>query len=462
MPGIGAESKIGIAKQSQQGTPVVPDIAFPFVSESFSASEEPFESATIGGSAMLKNVVPGDPEGTGGMVQEFDAETSGVLLDLWNGPNGYTAPNAPWTAGQITAKPTCSAGGTGATIEAGDYIYKVAPIWKHNHLNPSNFLMPQSAASDAVTVAAGEKVTVSFTDPAGLTLTDHTYFGTAIYRSAKNGAASTCRFIGAVIGSGSSFEDTGVNEHADDSREPVPNTSLYLHLLEGDAASLGEDRLEFFTAQISKNVGADEQFVDNKVNTFSLAITDRSAAVMLTVATMGGERKLLEGEFEASAPTPREPIMGKRVALVLDGTKNCDIQSLTINGTNNCSRQSTFCDVSISDGARRITADATLIYKDTDLLEKAINGEDMEMLLFLIGEPIADKAALSAASHGVDAIPFPRYAKFRFPRVKFSAFNNQVTGPDQIIASATVTMQEHLSLNTDMQLTLINTLDDYT
>lgn len=462
MPGLGSESKIGIAKESTPGTGVVPSTALPFTSENFSASAEPVESATIGGSSMLKNVTDGDPQGTGGINQEFDAESSGILLDLWNGPNGYTPPGSAWTEGQITAAPTGVAGSTGGTIPAGNYIYRVAPIWKHDFLKPGEFLMPRSAASSAVSVTLGQKVTLSFTNPAGLSLDDHTYHGTAIYRTVAGGSAGTETYIGCVIGTGSSFEDDGSNEYADASRVPVPNTNMYQHIMEGAEAAEGEDRLEYFTAQVSKNVGKDEQFVGNKVNTFALAVAGRGTAITLATTTLGDQRLLLPGEFAAAAPVPRQPIMGKRAALVLAGDKNCDIQSLNLNGNNNCSRQETLCGVSISDGNRRVNGDLTLIYRNTELLERAINGEEMPMILFCIGEPLSTGAALTAVSHGIDAIPYPRLARFSFPRVKLSGFSNPVPNGDQIIASASWNAQESLSLGYDMQIMLINTLDDYT
>lgn len=461
MPGLGSESKLGIAKETTPSTPVVPSACIPFTSEGFSAPRTLLESETIGGSSMLKNTVPGDPESSGSITQEFDAESSGTLLDLWNGPNGYTDSGAQ-TSGHITAAPTTSAGSTGGTVPAGDWIYQVCAVWTHNYLGTKH-IMPKSAAATAVTVTLGQVVTINFTDPTGLTFADHTYAGTAVYRSTVGGAASTCHFLKFVSGTGASTTDNGTNALADTTVVPVPNTTYYKHIMVGASAATGEDRIEYFTAQLSKNVGSDEQYFGNKVNDFSLEIPGRAETVKLTVNTQGDDYVTVSGEFGAAAPTPKQQILGRNAAVVIEDVKNCEIQSLTLTGTNNCTRQSTLCGNSISEGGRRVGLNLTLLFRDRDLFDVAQSGEEIEMQLYLYGEPlVASGSHLSLVQHGVEAIPFPRLAKFDIQSLVLGEFSNPVEGPDQIIASATGQAKENVTSGTDLTITLWNTIDDYT
>lgn len=462
MPGLGSESKLGIAKEVTPSVGVEPDSAIPFVSESFTAERPLLESETIGGSSMLKNTVPGDSAGTGGIVQEFDAETSGILLDLWNGPNGYTAPGGAFTDGQLSTAPSGSAGGSGGTIPAGNYHYRTAPIWTHDFLG-EKFIMPKSNASSAVTVTSGQQVTLTVADPSALTLADHTFYGTAIYRSAAGGGAGATKYLGLIVGTGTSFVDDGSNDYADTAVSPVPNTSIYEHILEGASAAEGEDRLEYFSTQISKNVGSDERYFGNKVDTFTLAVADRASAVKLTVGTQGDDRETVAGEFVAATLIPKQQIIGRQVRIVVNGVTDCDVQALNLTGTNNCQRLSTLCGNTISEGARRVGGDITLLFRDRDLFNKAVSGEELEIQIYMRGEPLEPSgASLSLVDHGVEAIPFPRLAKFDMQRVVLGGFTNPVEGPGQIIAKATFQAKEDSVSGTDLAITLINTIDDYT
>mgnify|MGYP001378732679 CR=1 FL=1 len=459
MPGLGSESKLGLAKETTPSVGVVPVSAIPFTSANFTAPRTMLESETIGGSSMLKNAVPGDSESTGSVVQEFDAETSGILLDLWNGDNGRSV--AAYTSGRISAAPTGSAGGSGATIPRGDYINKVAAIWEHDYLGKS-FISFESAASSAITVALGEEVALSWTAPSGLTLADYTYKGTAIYRTAAGGAAATARFLAFVSGTGASFTDTGANANADTGVSSVGVVNLYRHVLKGAAAAANSDRIRYFSAQMSKNIGSDERYYGNKGNDFSLEIPDRASPVTLTLNCMGDDMESLLGEFSVAAPTPRRQILGRDTVVVIDGVRDCDIQQLSLTGTNNCSKLGTLCGNTITEGARRINGSITLLFRNHTLFNKAVSGTELSMQIYMAGEPVMTSGGtLSLATHGVDAVPWPRVAKFDMRRVTLAEFANPVEGPDQIIATASLAVMESPVTNTDLEIVLVNTISSY-
>lgn len=462
MAGQGSQSKLGIRKETTGGTPLVPTRAFAFASADFSAPRTLIESQTIGGTGMVQDVVPGDPESSGTITQEYDGEQGGEFIWMATGDNGYTAGGA-FTDGQITTAPGATAGSTGASIAAGDYYYTVAAVWTHDFLG-TNFIMPDSAASTQTTVASGEEVALTWTDPTGLTLADHTYAGTAIYRSTTDGASSTVYFIHYVSGTGASYTDTGADTYADTAVTPVANTTLYDHLLEGAAAASSQDRLDYFTVQMSKNVGSDEQFNGNKVSELTIDVGGRGDVVTLSASFIGSDMATVSGEFSASAPTIRQQTLGRDVRVAIDGSVDCDFQSISLTVNNNLERQPTLCDaVTIGEGNRTVSGSATLIFNDRTIFNKAVNADSITLGIYMKGEPLTKTGAtLSAGSHNIAAIPFPRLSKFYMADVKIGSYTNPVDGPGQIIANIEFQALEDSTTSTDLAVTIINTTSSYT
>lgn len=461
MPGQGSQSKLGLRIQSVQGTGVEPTTALPVKSAAFTAPKTLIFSETIGGDGMKDNAVAGDAESSGSVVQEFDAESSGNLLWLANGDNGYTSAAAT-TVGQITTAPAGTPGGTGATIPVGDYFYSVAAIWTHDFLG-KHWVMPDSAASTAVTVTSGQEVALTWTDPTGLTFPDHTYKGTAIYRSTVDAAATTNTLLHYVAGTGASYTDTGTNAYADTAVAPVTNTAVYKHILVGAAAATGLDRLKYFTAQFSKNVTDDTRIIDNKASDVTITVGDRASVVEISMNAIGGEESIISGEYSASSPGIKKQILGRDARIVIDGVTDCDVQSFSITLNNNLERLPTLCGVTIGEGDREVSGDMTRIFDDLTLANKAINGDEVSIELHMAGQALVTSGAtLSESSHGVTAIPFPRLAKFDIERAAVAEFSAPLEGSGQIIATASFGALKGTVSTTDMTITLYNTLAEYT
>jgi len=92
-----------------------------------------------------------------------------------------STPNAPASAVEVDTN------AANTDLEAGDYIYRVASVNKNGESAPVD--------SAAITVAAGDRVQINIADPAS-GVTPDAY---AVYRSEKDGAASTAKFIGYVL-----------------------------------------------------------------------------------------------------------------------------------------------------------------------------------------------------------------------------------------------------------------------
>jgi hypothetical protein len=105
-------------------------------------------------------------------------------------------------APSVPASVSGAAGSSGGAIPAGDYYYKVTAVNENGE--------SVAATSAAVTVTAGQKVTLTIADPAS----GYEATGFYIYRSAKDAAsAADCRYlwqVAATLGvGGTSFVDDG-------------------------------------------------------------------------------------------------------------------------------------------------------------------------------------------------------------------------------------------------------------
>lgn len=468
MAGEGANSKLGVRTETTPGTAVGdPTSTLPFISASFSAPKELIPSETIGGDSMVAVVQAGVQAASGSITQEFDAETAGQMLFYANGDNGYTDEGAT-TDGQITTAPTATAGSSGASIAAGDYIYKVAAVIEWT-VPGIKFILPASAASTAETVTSGQEVALSWTDPTGLTLysDEYTYAGTAIYRSETDGAAGTCTFLHYVSGTGNSWTDTGADTYADTNVSPVGSTTLYEHTFVGAAPASGQPRLKSFTAQFSKNVTNDERYLGCQVDEFTLDISDANSSVTSEYSILAMSGTTNSGEFSASAPTIRRQIMGYQATVDVNGTANCDVQSFSLSVANGAEYQYGLCNqagatkIAVTQN-RQVTGSVSLIFQNQTLLEKALNGEEISLKLYLYGEPIlANGGTLTAASHSVSAIPMPRVATFDMQRVVIGEFENPVDGPGQIIATFSFQAFKDSVTATDLTIEMINTTSAY-
>ena len=133
-------------------------------------------------------------------------QTAFGTIDFESDPFNVVGWEYPTVAQGFTGRPTAptltsaTAGSTGGTIPTGTYYYRVTAI------NADGESITD--ASDAVSVTLGQKVTIVIT-PAG---TGNDPTGYRIYRSAKDGVATDCRYLWCVADSGAAtttFVDDG-------------------------------------------------------------------------------------------------------------------------------------------------------------------------------------------------------------------------------------------------------------
>lgn len=98
-------------------------------------------------------------------------------------------------------------------LEAGDYIYRVTAVNRHGE--------SAVAASAAITAIDGDRIQIQIADPASGATPTHF----AVYRSEKDGAAATCRFIGYIKRAGATTNFIDLNK-----RKPGSSQAYMLQL----------------------------------------------------------------------------------------------------------------------------------------------------------------------------------------------------------------------------------------
>lgn len=470
MAGEGSNSKVGLATETTPGTAVEPSSAIPFTQCSFTAPKALLDSATIiSGTPAKSKGASSVFAASGTIAQEVDCETVGTLIYYANGANGKTTTSDFASAAKITSAPTGSAGGSGATLPAGAYHYRVAAVLVQT-LTGLKCIMPASSpTASAITVTSGQEVTLAFTDPTTLTMpTGFTYYGTAIYRTAAGGSNTSMTFVAVQSGTDDGYVDHGTDTYRDTKVAYVPATTFYKHVFKAAAASAGQPRLKSFTTQISKNVTNDEVFSGCMVSDMAVEVGGADQLVNASFNCQALGVAPATGEFSASAPTVRKPIVGHQCSAIINDTLSCEVQSFSFTLNNDLSPVYGLCNTPFArklttNSSRTASGNVSLTYESQDLWAKAVNDESISLGIKMWGEPmgLASGGSLSEGLHGVKAFPFPRMMDIEMESCTISNFSNPVDGPGQIVATMDYQADYDSGTTTEVTITLINTTSSY-
>lgn len=470
MAGEGSNSKVGLKTETTPGTAVTPDTAIPFTNCGLTAPKSFLQSASIiSGTPARSKGVPSVFAASGAIGMEVDCETIGQLIYYVNGANGKTTTSNVFSNAKITAAPTGTAGGSGATLTAGDYHYRVAAVYVQTLTGLKAYMPASSPTASAITVTIGQEVTLAFTDPTTLTPpTGWTYYGTAIYRSPVGGNNTSMRFLTVQTGTDDGFVDDGTDTYRDLNVTYVPATTYYQHVFKAAAASAGQPRLKSFTTQISKNVTNDERFAGCMVADMALEVSGADQIVNATFNVQALGVAPVTGEFSASAPTVRQPIPGHHCSAIINDELRCEVQSFSFNLNNDLSALYGLCNTPFArklatNTQRTASGSLSMTYEDQDLWAKAVNDESISLGIKMWGEPMgaATGASTSEGLHGIKAVPFPRQLDIDMESCTISDLSNPIEGAGQILANLNYTADYDSGTTTEVTITLINTTSAY-
>lgn len=457
MLGLGSKSALGAGKESTYGTGVVPALSWPIKSESLTADRASVQSGTLTGSPFISSSALGIKNSNGGVVMENDAKIVGHPMALWNGLTGVTSVTFASLNYLNAAAPTGTPG-TGGTIAAGTYYYKVAPVLVRT-VDGLKAILTATASSSAQVIASTGTCALSWSNPSAF-LPGFTQYGTAIYRTDVGGASGTEVYLHTVVGTGTTYTDTGAV--ALGTALPLTAT-LYRHRMIGVAGTSGVERIDSFSVTVNKDNGDAERYLGNRMNEMTITSSGGDSAMEVSFSMIGRTVEKV-AEF-TPAVSYSEPILGWKGAGFVNGLSPCLFaEAFTITGNNNLAAIPGFCATPYnrdsSSGTRLVTGSFTRAFEDHEFWDYVQNGTEFALQFNAYGEPTRQNAFVDLGAAGV-AAPFPHFMEIDLFRCRASKAGGNVAGPEYIKETVEFTAFPDSAQATEMRITLCNTVSSY-
>lgn len=459
--GLGSLSSFGVSTEVTPGTPpgTTPDVFVPIVSESVAGSRNPLPSGSIVGDSMVQAVGDGVIACEGGYQLEFEGSNVGQSIWLWNGDNGYTP--ASIATSYVTSAPTLG-DVAGGTLPVGTYRYKVATILERT-ADGRRLIMPASA--EATFTNTNPTITVAWTNPLLANIPEgYTQYGTAIYRTAAGGASNSQTWLAAVVGTGTTYNDTG-------SATPVLTTlpysaTLYHHEFVGSPPVSG-DRLKSFTYFANKNNDNAERYTYCMMDQMSIGVGSIGDKVMADFSLKGAAMDLIAN----FTPTfvPLAPFVGWQAKGYINDVADCTLENFQIQCGNNVVHVPGICmtpyNRAVISGKREVNVSFSRQFSDHDFWEKMVNGVEFSLAFEMFGQSIVNvyTYGITAAQSGLpqDLVPWQYYSKIDIFRLKANRAGGNVGGPDRIVESINCVAFKNPTEGTEMKIQMWNTTSAY-
>ena len=459
--GIGALSSFGVATETTGGTPtgVVPDVFIPIVSESVQGSRNALPSGSIVGDSMVQAVADGVISVEGNVSQEFEGSVTGQSIWLWNGDTGYTANAIPTSA--ATAAPT-PVGAAGGSLPDGTYRYKVSSVLQRT-TDGRKLIMPASAEA-SVTTSSQPTVNVGFTIPSTGIPVGYTLHGTIIWRSAASGAANSEKYLATVVGSGTTYADTGAA--ALGASIPFYGVSLYRHDFIGSPPVTG-DRLTPFTYYGCKNNDFAEQYLYCMMDQMRIGVGSLGDKVMAEFTLKGAQ--IAQVDNFSPVFVPIEPFVGWKCKGFMDGVADCTMENFSIQCGNGVVPVPGMCMVpynrGVISGKREVSVSFARQFSDHDFWLKMVNGTEFALQLQMFGQSIVNvhTYGVTATQSGLayDMVPWQYYTVIDLFRLKANKAGGNAGGPERIVESINAMAFKDTTENTEMKIQMWNTISAY-
>jgi hypothetical protein len=330
---------------------------------------------------------------------------------------------------------------------------------------PWIFIREASASSALISPTSGQQVTLSFTDPTGLTLPQgFTYYGTAIYRTMTDGGNTTQKWLDIQVGTGASYIDDGsVNTGATAAStvDPVTTVAIHRHEYLGTTPGSGVEALTPFTVSINKDNDKCEVYSGCRMGDVTIGAGGPNEPIKCSF-TLLGQSVDLENNFTPTI-VPIDTMLGWKAAISVNGAAaDCKIRSFEIKGANNLEAISGLCSApnnqDVASGFREVTFTLNRGFVDHDLWLLCKNGTEFTLRISAWGQPcVRTGCTLNLLDHGIDAIPFPYFFEVDLFRCKLGAADGNVGGPGQIVQNLTGQTIESATYGSDIRFYIYNT-----
>ena len=459
MLGLGSKSALGAGKESTFGTGVVPALSWPIKSETLTADRASVQSGTLTGSPFISSSALGIKNANGGVVMENDAKIVGHPMALWNGLNGVTSVTFA-SLNYLNAAAPSGTPGTGGTIAAGTYYYKVAPVLIRT-VDSLKTILTATASSTAQVIASTGTCALSWSNPSAF-LPGFTQYGTAIYRTDVGGASGTEVYLHTLVGTGTTYTDTGAVVLG----TALPLTAtLYRHRMIGLAAASGVERVNPFSVTVNKDNGDAERYLGNRMNEMTITSSGGDSAMEVSFSMIGRTVEKV-AEF-TPVISYSEPILGWKGAGFVNGLSPCLFaEAFTITGNNNLQAIPGFCATPYnrdsSSGTRLVTGSFTRAFENHEFWDYVQSGSEFSLQFNCYGEPTRQNGFVDlATSVNPVAIPFPNFMEIDLFSCRANKAGGNVAGPEYIKEVVEFTAFPNTTQATEMRITLCNTVSSY-
>lgn len=470
MLGLGNLSSLGIGRETTYGVPVAATHWLPFTQESFAGPRENVESGQLLGDRMVQTLALGIKQCQGGFTLENDCASFGQPLKFWNGDDGYSVANASTLNTILATAPTHAAAGSGGTIPAGNYYYKVSLLLKRT-IDLFYVHMPASASTTVRAVTLGQNVTLTlganistFTPPLGFQVA-----GIIVWRTDTDGTAGTETLYDYVLATSlTTYVDDGTPTNLtapDPTVSPFATaTNLYRHRFIGATPTSGTEPLASFTTVINKDNDKAEQYDGCRMNEFNIGASGGNSPTNTQFTALG--RNVLTIPGQTPSYTNLQQVLGWKTAAFVDDGSSCTlIEAFDLKCTNSCEAVPGFCATpfnrDVASGQRKVTGTIKRNFDDHTFFDKVQLGQEFGLKFNMYGQSVVTGSTLLNLSHGIDAIPFPYYCEIELFRCRTGKAGGNVNGPGRIVEEIEFKAFKSTAFNTEMRITLWNTTSTY-
>lgn len=439
---------IGFAEEETYATYVVPDFYVPITSESLKGTRPSTPATGIYTTRVTYYQLPGIIEAGGNFQFEADAHHLGFPLKWWNG--------------QVSTATFCTGGtpsGTpaaGGSLTAGTYYYRTAAVLQRTS-DGKRFWGSGSASSTSVTTSSGD-LTVDLTwsnpsPPSGFTL-----YGTAIFRTASGGANTTQKYLATVVGSGTSYSDTGAVAL---STIAFPAT-IYEHTYVPAAPIAGTHPLPSFsvTKLMDQSGTSAEAYYGGRMNTFSFSVGDPNAPPTSTF-------EMMCRNFEAIAnPSPSytavRPMMNWQGFASIDGTMADYFEGCDFTATNNLEKVPSLAGVQYHrdfyPGIREVSGSVKFGFENKNHWTKMVNATEFALTLNCEGLPTTS-GYTTISTVNYSAMPYA--IQLHMPKCLYQEGGGNLSQAERMVETLPFKTAIDSGVGYELQIKLWNTTASY-
>jgi hypothetical protein len=424
----------------------------PVTSETFAIEHPRPVYGNILTSRVAYGTAPGVISATGGFTMEADAVNVGLPLFYWNGQATSAA-----LAGLLT-KPTVTAGPGGA-LPAGEYYYKVAAVVRNSVLGLTVVTGASAVSDKATATAENGTITVGWTNPTTLTLpSGWAYFGTAVYRTAKDGASGSERLLHFETGTGVSWADATTSALG----TAIPPATIYQHIYVPAAVSAATHPLGGFSVGVLKDNDESEQYIGCRMNTFSLSLGDQNAPVEVTFEAMA------QTAFSVANLTPSPsivaPLMNWQAQVLQNDTAMATVEALELTATNNLEPIPQLAGKNyVRDfypGERTVTGTLTVAFEDHTQWDKMLAGTPFELSVWIGGQATTALASFDDGL-GNTIASWPYGMRVDLWNCVYTGGGANLSGRDRLVAQFPFVSTMDSGEGEEMQVTVYNQTASY-